>query len=199
MVLIAGTRLGVYEVSAALGAGGKVYRARDPRLARDVAIKVLPARLTSDASALARFEREARVLASLSHPNILTIFDVGMEEGISFVVMELLPGETLSSRIAQCRLDWPEAVRIGIEVAEGLAAAHARGITHRDLKPENIFLTRDGHTKILDFGLAHRCEDFTPAEDCGPTVELATATGVVMGTVPYMSPEQLKGMHTDAR
>src|SRR6266700_989159 len=201
MVLVAGTRLGVYEVSAALGAGvmGEVYRARDPRLGRDVAIKVLPARLTSDPSALARFEREARVLASLSHPNILTIFDVGSEEGFSFVVMELLPGETLSSRIAQCRPDWPEAVRIGIEVAEGLSAAHARGIIHRDLKPENIFLTRDGHTKILDFGLARRSEDFAPAEDFELTAELATATGVVIGTVPYMSPEHLKGVHTDAR
>jgi serine/threonine protein kinase/tetratricopeptide (TPR) repeat protein len=201
MVLVAGTRLGVYEVSAALGAGGmgEVYRARDPRLGRDVAIKVLPARLTRDSSALARFEREARVLARLSHPNILTIFDVGTEEGLSFVVMELLPGETLSSRIAQRRRDWPEAVRIGIEVAEGLSAAHARGIIHRDLKPENIFLTRDGHIKILDFGLARCSEDFTPAGDFGPTAELATATGVVLGTLPYMSPEQLKGMHADAR
>ncbi|MGE5733773.1 MAG: protein kinase domain-containing protein [Acidobacteriota bacterium] len=201
MVLVAGTRLGVYEVSAALGAGGmgEVYRARDPRLGRDVAIKVLPARLTRDPSALARFEREAKVLASLSHPNILTIFDVGTEEGLSFVVMELLPGETLSSRIAQRRCDWPEAVRIGIEVAEGLSAAHARGIIHRDLKPENIFLTRDGHIKILDFGLARCSEDFTPAGDFGPTAELATATGVVMGTVPYMSPEQLKGVRADSR
>jgi serine/threonine protein kinase/tetratricopeptide (TPR) repeat protein len=201
MVLVAGTRLGVYEVSAALGAGGmgEVYRARDPRLGRDVAIKILPDHLTGDPSALARFEREAKVLASLSHPNILTIFDVGSEAGISFVVMELLPGETLSSRIAQRRRDWPEAVRIGIEVAEGLSAAHARGIIHRDLKPENIFLTRDGHIKILDFGLARRSGDFIPAEDFASTADLATATGVVMGTVPYMSPEQLKGVHTDAR
>src|SRR5713101_6274506 len=149
MALPAGTRLGAYEVKGALGAGGmgEVYRARDPRLSRHVAIKVLPDRLTGDPSALARFEREAKALAALSHPNILTIFDVGSENGISFVVMELLPGETLSSRIAQYRPDWPEAVRMGIEIADGLSAAHTRGITHRDLKPENIFLTRDGHVK----------------------------------------------------
>jgi serine/threonine protein kinase len=135
MVLIAGTRLGAYEVSGALGVGGmgEVYRARDPRLGRDVAIKVLPDHLTGDPSALARFEREAKVLASLSHPNILTIFDVGTEKGISFVVMELLSGETLSSRIAQRHPDWSEAVRMGIEIADGLSAAHARGIIHREV------------------------------------------------------------------
>jgi serine/threonine protein kinase/tetratricopeptide (TPR) repeat protein len=202
MVLAAGTRLGVYELSGALGAGGmgEVYRARDPRLGRDVAIKVLPDRLSGDPSALARFEREAKVLAALSHPNILTIFDVGSENGISFVVMELLPGETLSSRIAQHRLDWPEAVLIGIEIAEGLSAAHAGGIVHRDLKPENIFLTRDGHIKVLDFGLASCGSAFNrAASEFGSTAELATATGAVMGTVPYMSPEQLKGMRADAR
>jgi eukaryotic-like serine/threonine-protein kinase len=202
MVLAAGTRLGVYELSGALGAGGmgEVYRARDPRLGRDVAIKVLPDRLSGDPSALARFEREAKVLAALSHPNILAIFDVGSGNGISFVVMELLPGETLSSRIAQRRLDWPEAVRIGIEIAEGLSAAHARGIVHRDLKPENIFLTRDGHIKVLDFGLASCGSAFNrAAAEFGSTAELATATGAVMGTVPYMSPEQLKGMRADAR
>ena len=202
MALAAGTRLGAYEVRGALGAGGmgEVYRARDPRLRRDVAIKVLPDRLTGDPSALARFEREAKTLAALSHPNILTIFDVGSENGISFVVMELLPGETLSSRIAQYRPDWPEAVRMGIEIADGLAAAHTRGITHRDLKPENIFVIRDGHIKILDFGLASSAVDFNPAEtEFGSTAGLATATGVIIGTVPYMSPEQLKGIRADSR
>jgi serine/threonine protein kinase/tetratricopeptide (TPR) repeat protein len=202
MALPAGTRLGAYEITGVLGAGGmgEVYRARDPRLDRDVAIKVLPAHLTGDPAALARFEREAKVLAALSHPNILTIFDVGSGNGISFVVMELLPGETLFSRIAQRRPDWPEAVRMGIEIADGLSAAHARGIIHRDLKPENIFLTRDGHIKILDFGLARRCDDLNQAEaQLRSTAGLATATGVVMGTVPYMSPEQLKGMQADAR
>ncbi len=202
MALRAGTRLGAYEVTGALGAGGmgEVYRARDPRLGRDVAIKVLPDHLTGDPSALARFEREAKVLAALSHPNILTIFDVGSENGVSFVVMELLPGETLFSRIAQRHPDWPEAVRMGIEIGDGLSAAHSRGIIHRDLKPENIFLTRDGHIKILDFGLACWNGDHNPAEaEFGTTAGPATATGVVLGTVPYMSPEQLKGMHADAR
>ena len=202
MALPSGTKLGAYEVKGPLGAGGmgEVYRARDPRLGRDVAIKVLPHHLTGDPSALARFEREAKVLAALSHPNILTIFDVGSENGISFVVMELLPGETLSSRIAQRRPDWLEAVRLGIEIADGLSAAHSRGIIHRDLKPENIFLTRGGHIKILDFGLAGWNDDLNPAEaEFGPTAGLATAAGVVLGTVPYMSPEQLKGLHADAR
>jgi len=202
MALPPGTRLGAYEVTGTLGAGGMgdVYRARDPRLCRDVAIKVLPDHLTGDPSALVRFEREAKVLAALSHPNVLAIFDVGSGNGISFVVMELLAGETLFSRIAQRRPEWPEAVRLGIEIAEGLSAAHSRGIIHRDLKPENIFVTRDGHIKILDFGLARCSYDSTPTEaQFGSTAGLATATGVVMGTAPYMSPEQLKGMHADAR
>src|SRR5713101_9658772 len=179
---------------------GEVYRARDPRLGGDVAIKVLPSHLSGDASALARFEREAKVLAALSHPNILTIFDVGSENGVSFVVMELLPGETLRSRIVQRRPHWPHAVQMGIEIAEGLSAAHCRGIVHRDLKPENIFLTRDEHIKILDFGLARWHPDSNPADgECETTAESATTTGVVMGTTPYMSPEQLRGMHVDAR
>ena len=197
-----GTQLGPYKILTLLGKGGMgdVYRARDTRLGRDVAIKVLPDYLSGDASALARFDREAKVLAALSHPNILTIFDVGSEHGISFVVMELLPGETLRSRIVQRRPRWPHAVQIGIEIAEGLSAAHSRGIIHRDLKPENIFLTRDEHIKILDFGLARWHHDFNTADaECGTTAEPATATGMVMGTAPYMSPEQLRGMHVDAR
>ena len=202
MALPSGTKLRAYEVKGPLGAGGmgEVYRARDPRLSRDVAIKVLPDHLSGDPSALARFEREAKVLAALSHPNILTIFDVGSENGISFVVMELLPGETLSSRIAQRRPDWSEAVRLGIEIADGLSVAHSRGIIHRDLKPENIFLTGGGHIKILDFGLAGWTDDLNATEaEFGPTAGLATAAGVVLGTVPYMSPEQLKGLRADAR
>jgi eukaryotic-like serine/threonine-protein kinase len=179
---------------------GEVYRAKDTRLSRDVAIKVLPDLLSSDVTALARFEREAKVLAALSHPNILTIFDVGQDNGVSFVVMELLPGETLRTRIAQRRPRWPDAVQMGIEIAEGLSAAHSKGIMHRDLKPENIFLTRDEHIKILDFGLARWDHDPNTAEaESETTAGLATATGDVMGTMPYMSPEQLRGAHVDAR
>jgi serine/threonine protein kinase/Tfp pilus assembly protein PilF len=202
MALPAGTRLGVYEVMGALGAGGmgEVYCARDSRLDRDVAIKVLPDRLASDPAALERFRREAKVLAALSHPNILTIFDVGSENGVSFVVIELLAGETLFSRIARCRPDWLESVRMGIEIADGLSAAHSRGIIHRDLKPGNIFVTRDGRMKILDFGLARWSDKVNPSEvQFEPTAELATATGVLMGTVPYMSPEHVKGGHADTR
>jgi serine/threonine protein kinase len=156
MPLAPGTQLGPYEILSPLGKGGmgEVYRAKDTRLNRDVAIKVLPDLLSSDATALARFEREAKVLAALSHPNILTIFDVGQDNGVSFVVMKLLPGETLRTRIAQRRPRWPDAVQMGIEIAEGLSTAHSKGIMNRDLKPENIFLTRDEHIKILDFGLA---------------------------------------------
>jgi serine/threonine-protein kinase len=202
MALTAGTKLGPYEIQSSLGAGGmgEVYRAKDTRLGREVAIKVLPDHLSGDASALARFEREAKVLAALSHPNILTIFDVGQDNGVSFVVMELLPGETLRSRIAQRRPRWADAVQMGIEIAEGLSAAHSRGIMHRDLKPENIFLTRDERIKILDFGLARWDHDpNTAGAGSETTVGLATATGVVMGTTPYMSPEQLRGAHVDAR
>lgn len=178
---------------------GEVYRAKDTRLGREVAIKVLPDRLSGDAFALAHFEREAKVLAALSHPNILTIFDVGAENGVSFVVMELLPGETLRQRIVQRRPRWSQAVQMAIEIAEGLAAAHSRGIIHRDLKPENILLTRDEHVKILDFGLA--CWHIESSADVvTETISgSATATGVVVGTAPYMSPEQLRGMQVDAR
>ncbi|HTM01338.1 MAG TPA: protein kinase, partial [Candidatus Omnitrophota bacterium] len=163
------------------------------------AIKVLPERSSGNPAALARFEREARALAALSHPNILAIFDVGTSDGISFVVTELLPGETLHGRILR-RPSWPVAIRLGIEIAEGLAAAHAAGIVHRDLKPQNIFLTPDEHVKILDFGLARWSRDFgTPQSERGNAAETATATGTVVGTTPYMSPEQLRGAHVDAR
>ena len=196
VALAAGTNLGAYEVRSPLGAGGmgEVYLAHDPRLGRDVAVKVLPTHLSGNASALARFEREAKVLAALSHPNILAVFDMGSENGVSFVVMELLPGQTLFSRIAKHRLDWPDAVRMGIEIADGLSAAHSKGIIHRDLKPENIFLTRDGHVKILDFGLACWVHDFKPGEtEFAATAASATATGVVMGTALICLLNNLKG------
>ena len=193
MPLSASTRLGPYEILAVIGAGGmgEVYRARDPRLARDVAIKVLPEQLSQDPQALARFEREARAVAALSHPNILAIFDVGTDQGIGYVVTELLEGETLRARLACGALPWRKAGEMGVALAEGLAAAHLKGIVHRDLKPDNIFLTTDGRFKILDFGLAR----FKPPELNGDEALTQTVTpeGTVMGTVGYMSPEQVRG------
>src|SRR5262249_36366359 len=153
MSLSAGTRLGPYENLGPLGAGGmgEVYRARDGRLHREVAIKVLPEKLRESSEALARFEREARAVAALSHPGVLTLFDIGSEGSVSYAVTELLEGETLRVRLAGGSLSWQKAVEVAIAVADALAAAHQRGIVHRDLKPENIFLTTDGHVKILDF------------------------------------------------
>src|SRR5262245_45574161 len=155
-----------YRIVASLGAGGmgEVYRAKDLRLDRDVAIKVLPEHLASNADALSRFEREAKALAALSHSKILSIYDFGSEKSTSFAVMELLKGETLRGYLQRSKLNWKEGLRISIDVAEGLAAAHSQGITHRDLKPENIFLTSDGGTKILDFGLARREKVLDAAE-----------------------------------
>ena len=170
---------------------GEVYRARDPRLGRDVAIKVLPERMSHDPQALARFDSEARVVAALSHPSILAVFDVGSQEGVGYVVTELLEGETLRTRIWRGALQWRKAAEIGIALAEGLAAAHVKGIVHRDLKPDNIFLTADGRVKILDFGLAR----FDPPEaNAEETVtRTSISAGTVMGTVGYMSPEQVRG------
>ena len=162
-MLVASSRLGPYEIVAPLGAGGmgEVYRARDTRLGREVAVKVLPEPFASNPNRLARFEREARALAALSHPNIIAIHDYGTHEGVTYVVMELQDGETLRGRMAKEPLPWREAVEVGAAIAEGLAAAHAKGIVHRDLKPENLFLTADGRVKILDFGLAR----MTPLPD----------------------------------
>src|SRR5438477_4788122 len=151
-----GTRLGPYEIVAPLGAGGmgEVYRAHDTRLQREVAIKTLPERLAGDPQALSRFDREAKAIAALSHSNILSIFDVELTQPPLFLVTELLEGDTLRRRLKDSAFQWRRAVEIGAAVAEGLAAAHAKGIVHRNLKPENIFLTKDGRVKILDFGLA---------------------------------------------
>ncbi|UCE60933.1 MAG: protein kinase [Phycisphaerales bacterium] len=205
MSLEAGAHLGPYEIVAPLGAGGmgEVYRAKDTRLDREVAVKVLPERLAKDADALARFEREAKAVAALSHPNILSIHDIGTEGETSYVVMELLEGETLRKRVRRSAIHWRKAAEYGAAIADGLAAAHAKGIIHRDLKPENIFLTKDGIVKILDFGLARMEPGFSviPSEERAntPTVTLDTKPGTVLGTVNYMSPEQVRGQRVDAR
>ncbi|HEX5216680.1 MAG TPA: protein kinase [Vicinamibacterales bacterium] len=185
---------------AALGSGGmgEVYRARDTRLDRDVAIKVLPAHLTGDANAVARFAREAKAVAALSHPNILAIFDVGTDNGVAFAAMELLEGETLRQRLAGGALPWKKAAHIGAQIAQGLAAAHDKGIVHRDLKPENIFVLADGHVKILDFGLARQDVASSNAANA-MTEKVSTEPGIVLGTVGYMSPEQVKGQPADRR
>jgi len=201
MTLAAGARLGPYEVLAPLGAGGmgEVYRALDTRLDREVAVKVLPERLAEDPTALSRFEREAKALAALSHPNVLTILDFGKENGIAYAVTELLEGETLRTRLLRSEMSWREAAELGVELADGLAAAHSRGIVHRDLKPENVFVTVAGRAKILDFGLARRGE-FAKLTDPGRgTVTQPTESGAVLGTVGYMSPEQVSGLAANAR
>jgi len=196
--IAAGQRLGPYEILGSLGAGGmgEVYRARDGRLGREVAVKVLPAELSNDADALARFEQEARAVAALSHPNILSIHDYGREGSVSYVVTELLQGETLRDRLADSALPARKAVEYAQQIARGLAAAHDRGIVHRDLKPENVFLTRDGLVKILDFGLA---SPTSAPVDAAISKGVVTATGTVVGTPGYMSPEQIRGKDVDGR
>src|SRR5215469_16663427 len=203
MPLVSGTKLGPYEILSPLGAGGmgEVYRARDTRLERDVAIKVLPASYSADADRLRRFEQEARAASQLNHPNIVTVHDFGTLEGSPYVVQELLEGETLRQRIESGSLGTRKATEYGLEIAHGLAAAHDKGIVHRDLKPDNIFVTADGRVKILDFGLAKLLGSDAGAGAAGNprTTTLQTLPGVVMGTVGYMSPEQLRAQATDAR
>ena len=201
MTLSAGTRLGAYEILSPLGAGGmgEVYRARDSKLKRDVAVKVLPKSLAADADALARFEREALAVAALSHPNILAIHDFGTHEGMAYAVMELLEGETLRGKLDSGPIAQKQAVDYALQVTKGLSAAHEKGIVHRDLKPENLFVTRDGHLKILDFGLAKKVEAAGAKETEAPTGSRGTEPGTVMGTMGYMSPEQVKGLPVDHR
>ena len=208
LALSPGTRLGPYEILSPIGAGGmgEVYRARDARLDRLVAIKVLPAFAETIAATAAspavytsdrvtRFEREAKAVAALSHPNIIAIFDTGVQDGRMFVVMELLSGRTLREAIAGLGLR--KALDIGIQIARGLGAAHDKGIVHRDLKPENVFLLDDGQVKILDFGLARQLDLAMP--DAGMTRTIGTDPGIVMGTIGYMAPEQVRGQTVDAR
>jgi TolB-like protein/tetratricopeptide (TPR) repeat protein len=202
MTLSAGTRFGPYEILSPLGAGGmgEVYRARDKKLDRDVAVKVLPQSVASDPDTLSRFEREAKAIAALSHPNILSIFDFGTHDGIAYAVMELLEGETLRGKIDAGPIAQKQAVDYALQVANGLSAAHEKGIVHRDLKPENLFVSKDGHLKILDFGLAKKVEAVTPGkETSAPTGSGHTEPGTVMGTVGYMSPEQVRGLPVDHR
>ena len=203
MPVKAGARLGPYEVLSPLGAGGmgEVYRARDARLAREVAIKVLPGDSTTDPERLQRFEQEAKAVGALNHPNLVAVFDTGQHEGAPFVVFELLEGETLGARMARKPLPPPKALDYAIQIARGLAAAHEKGIVHRDLKPDNLFLTRDGRIKILDFGLAKLRRPLDPGAigvDT-PTASVLSEAGKVLGTVGYMSPEQVRRSPVDHR
>ena len=217
MTLSSGARLGAYEILALLGAGGmgEVYRARDTSLGRDVAIKVLPESVAKDPEALARFEREARAVAALSHPNIRGIFNLGRQDDLVFAVMELLEGDPLRARLLDGPLPPKVALEYALQTARGLSAAHEKGIVHRDLKPENLFITNDGFVKILDFGLASwrpldaaRTEQTAAERDpmaknaftAVPTIDRPlTEAGLVMGTLDYMSPEQVRGQAVDSR
>jgi len=203
MALASGTKLGPYEILSALGAGGmgEVYRARDPRLGREVAIKILPSGSAPDSERLRRFEQEARATAALNHPNILAVFDIGSQDNSPYIVSELLDGETLRARLNSGALPVRKAVEYALQISRGLAAAHDHGIFHRDLKPENIFITRDGPVKILDFGLAKLTmpEPGAPGLSVQATLDSVTGRGVLLGTLGYMSPEQCRGATVDAR
>ena len=194
MPLSVGDKFGPYEIVAPIGAGGmgEVYRARDTRLGRDVALKILPADVAGDTSRRQRFELEARAVAALNHPNIVAIYDVAFEDRVAFMVSELVPGETLRGMIQRGPVPLRKALDIAVQTADGLAAAHAAHIAHRDLKPENIMLTADGRVKILDFGLAKSVSRGAAHEDATQTV-VATQPGTILGTASYMSPEQASG------
>ena len=201
LLLAAGTRVGPYEVLGLLGAGGmgEVSRARDPRLGRDVALKVLPERFAHSEDRLSRFEREARSAGRLNHPNILTVFDVGSDAGIHYLVSELLEGETFRKAAASHAIPVDRAVAWMLQAAEGLACAHEAGILHRDLKPENLFLTRDGRLKILDFGLVKLVQPSSGVPREAETATRHTEAGRRMGTAAYMSPEQIRDEPLDGR
>src|SRR6266446_4406261 len=200
MALLTGTRFGSYEILSLIGVGGmgEVYRARDLHLNRDVAVKVL-LNLSTDPQRLHRFGQEARAAGALNHPNILAVFHMGTYEGAPYLVSELLQGETLRQALKRGALSIRKVIDYGVQIAHGLEAAHQKGIVHRDLKPENLFLTRDGRIKILDFGLAKLTQPLQPSEYGTSTVTTGTDPGVVMGTVGYMSPEQVRGDSSDHR
>ena len=201
MALTLGTKLGPYEIQSPLGAGGmgEVYRARDTRLGRDVALKILPESFAQDADRLHRFEQEARAVAALNHPNILAVFDIGQHNGTPFLVSELLEGDSLRAVLDEGSIPQRKAIEYGVQIAHGLAAAHEKGIVHRDLKPENIFITRDGRIKILDFGLAKLAPKPGSQSDERTLTSSHTVAGVVMGTASYMAPEQVRGEPADTR
>ena len=206
MRLTAASKLGPYEIVSAIGAGGmgEVYRARDPRLGRDVAVKVLPPSFSADPDRLRRFELEARAAAALNHPNILAVHDVGSHESAPYLVSELLEGETLRERLSQPHAGLPvrKAVEYAVQIAHGLAAAHDKNLVHRDLKPENVFITTDGRVKILDFGLAKltQSDGALNATELPPTTpNLNTQSGMILGTMGYMAPEQVRGLPVDHR
>src|SRR5713101_5309931 len=202
MALPRGIKLGSYEIVSSLGAGGmgEVYRARDESLGREVAIKVLPKELASDPDRLRRFEQEARAAAALNHPNILAVYGFSTtEEHAPYLITELLQGQTLRERLQQGEVPVRKAIEFALQTARGLAAAHDRGIVHRDLKPENLFLTRDGVVKILDFGLAKLVGPGASGPQSSMATTSVTGLGVVLGTVGYMSPEQVRGQALDPR
>ena len=201
MALTSGTKLGPYEIIAPLGAGGmgEVYRARDTRLGRDVALKILPDSFAREADRLRRFEQEARAVAALNHPNILAIHDIGQHEGSPFLVSELIEGESLRAALDGGAVPQRKTIEYGVQIAHGLAAAHEKGIVHRDLKPENIFVTKDGRIKILDFGLAKLAQKAGAEPDEVTLTSSHTAAGMVLGTASYMAPEQVRGEAADPR
>ena len=197
-----GTKLGHYEISTLLGKGGmgEVWRARDTKLGREVAIKTLPEEFAKDADRLARFEREAKLLASLNHPNIAAIYGFEEDNGTHFLVLELVDGDTLADRMKRGAIPVEESLKLALQIAEALEAAHEKGVIHRDLKPANVKVTEDGKVKVLDFGLAKAFEsdDADVSVSNSPTLSMAaTQQGVVLGTAAYMSPEQAKGRKVD--
>ena len=203
MPLTSGVHLGPYEIYSLLGAGGTgdVYRGRDPRLGRDVAIKVLPSNASSDPGRLQRFEQEARAAAALNHPNILAVYDVGVLDGAPYIVSELLEGQTLRDHLSGGPMPVRAALDYAIQIAHGLAAAHEKAIVHRDLKPDNVFVTSDGRVKILDFGLAKLIDQESTGviSSVLPTSPPGTSPALVLGTTGYMSPEQVRGELVDRR